>query len=104
MQETYMAKISTARETLARMDKRIAEETNPKYKKWIQVNRDHWWGEVIGDLDLVMRTMSRGPIRYTYDGHPFMAPSEGYIERVDSRAATHAMYSGIEAAGARAAG
>lgn len=96
-------KVSTAHESLARIDRRIAEEQNPRYRKWIEVNRDHWWGEVIGDLDMVMRTMSHGPIRYSYDGHPFMAP-EGDMGHVNSHAVTRQMYEGIQSAGVRAAG
>ncbi|MCI0997740.1 hypothetical protein [Pseudomonas corrugata] len=100
-----MTNISTARETLARMDKRIAEEKNPRYKKWIQVNRDHWWGEVINDLDMVMGTMSRGPIRYSYDGHPFMQPPAGSLSLINSIEATREMYASIlQVPGARAAG
>lgn len=103
-----MAKISTARETLARMNQRIASEPNPKYKKWMEVNRDHWWGEVIGDLDLTESMLSKGPIRYTYDGHPFMLP-DGMAFRdsmpgVTTRAAARQMYESIQARGARAAG
>lgn len=31
-----MPKISSARETLARINQRIADEPNPKYKRWIE--------------------------------------------------------------------
>lgn len=103
-----MTKISTARETLARMNQRIASEPNPTYKKWMETNRDHWWGEVIGDLDLTQSTLSKGPIRYTYDGHPFMQPP-GILPResipgVTTHEAARQMYNAIEATGARAAG
>lgn len=99
--ETPMPKISSARETLARINRRIASEPNPKYRRWLEVNRDHWWGEVIGDLDMVMATLSRGPIRYTYDGHPFMRP-DGPLP--DSHDATREMYEAIKATGASIAG
>src|SRR3546814_9239696 len=49
-----MPKFSTARETLARLEKRIAEERDPRRKAWLSTYRNHWWGEVIGDVDQVI--------------------------------------------------
>ena len=67
------------------------------------MHRDHWWGEVINDVDMVMDTMSQGPISYSFDGHPFMTPESGMARIVD-RAGTRAMYEGVVALGVRMAG
>jgi hypothetical protein len=101
--ERMMPKLSTARETLARLDQRIARETDPKRRGWLTTHRNHWWGEVINDVDMVMATMSRGPIRYTFDGHPFMV-AEGGLAAVETYEDTRAMYEGVVALGVRMAG
>jgi hypothetical protein len=100
---TNSVKLSTASEALARLNTRIAAEQDTRRKKWLTTYRDHWWGEVIGDVDAVMVTMSRGPISYSFDGHPFMTPDEG-LAAIDSYAATRAMYEGVVALGVKMAG
>ena len=98
-----MPSLSTARESLSRMEARINAEADPRRRRWLSTYRDHWWGEVIGDVELVMSTMSRGPIRYTFDGHPFMVPDGGMasIENFDD---TRRMYEGVVALGVKMAG
>lgn len=98
-----MPKLSTARESLSRLEKRIGEERDPQHRAWLSTYRDHWWGEVIGDVDQVMATMSHGPIRYSFDGHPFMTP-DGGMTAIEDRAGTRAMYEGVVAMGVRMAG
>ncbi len=95
--------LSTARETLARLDARIAALTDPRQKAWLSTYRKHWWGEVINDVDMVMTTMSHGPISYSFDGHPFMSDG-GTMENVKSWDDTKAMYDGVVALGVRMAG
>lgn len=98
-----MPKLSTARETLTRLEGRIAAEKNAVHRGWLETYRDHWWGEVIGDVDMVMRTMSHGPIRYTFDGSSFMVP-DGSLAAVETWDQTRAMYEGVTALGVRMAG
>src|SRR3546814_8542879 len=98
-----MPKFSTARETLARLEKRIAEERDPRRKAWLSTYRNHWWGEVIGDVDQVMATMTHGTIRYSFDGHPFMGPDSG-LAAITDWAGTRAMDEGVVAMGVRLAG
>src|SRR3546814_18632353 len=98
-----MPKFSTARETLARLEKRIAEERDPRRKAWLSTYRNHWWGEVIGDVDQVMATMTHGPIRYSFDGHPYMVPDSGLAAMTDW-GGTRAMYEGVVGMGVRRAG
>lgn len=98
-----MPTLSTARQSLARLDARIAAETDPRRKGWLTTHRNHWWGEVINDVDMVMATMSHGPISYSFDGHPFMTAESGMANIVD-RAGTRAMYEGVVALGVRMAG
>lgn len=96
-------KLSTARESLARLDARIAKLSDPRHAAWLTAYRNHWWGEVINDVDMVMATMSRGPIRYIFDGHPFMSDG-GTMAAVRSWDDTKAMYDGVVALGVRMAG
>lgn len=98
-----MPTLSTARQSLARLDARIAAESDATRRGWLTVHRNHWWGEVINDVDMVMETMSHGPISYSFDGHPFMTPEGGMATIVD-RAGTRAMYEGVVALGVRMAG
>lgn len=92
--------LSTARQSLARLNARIDALTNPQHKAWLSTYRDHWWGEVVNDVDAVMATMSRGPIRYSFDGHPFMDDG-GTMAAVRTWADTKAMYEGVVALGVR---
>lgn len=96
-------KLSTARESLARLDARIDALADPRQAAWLKIHRQHWWGEVINDVDMVMATMSRGPIRYTFDGHPFMSDG-GTMAAVRTWEDTKAMYDGVVALGVRMAG
>lgn len=98
-----MPPLSTARESLARLERRIAGEPDARRRGWLTTYRDHWWGEVIGDVDLVMTTMSRGPIRYTFDGHPFMVPDSA-LAAVETYEQTRAMYDSVVSLGVRMAG
>ena len=98
-----MPKLSTARESLARLDQRIAREPDPVRRGWLQTYRNHWWGEVIGDVGMVMQTMSHGPIRYSFDGHPFMVP-DGGMAAVETYEDTQRMYEGVVALGVKMAG
>ena len=98
-----MPGFSTARQSLARLDARIAAEADPRRKGWLTTYRNHWWGEVCNDVDAVMATMSHGPISYTFDGHPFLTPDKG-LALVKDRAGTRAMYEGVVAMGVRMAG
>lgn len=98
-----MPTLSTARQSLARLDARIARETDTRRRGWLTMHRNHWWGEVINDVDMVMETMSHGPISYSFDGHPFMTPESGMMQITD-RAGTRAMYEGVVAMGVRMAG
>jgi hypothetical protein len=97
-----MAEFSTARQSLARLNARIAAASDPVREAWLATYRDHWWGEVVGDVAAVMRTMSREPIRYTFDGHPFMT-SEG-LARIETYEDTRRMYQGVADLGVKMAG
>jgi hypothetical protein len=93
---------STSRQSLDRLNARIDATADPRRKQWLSVYRDHWWGEVVGDVEAVMATMSRGPIRYSFDGHPFMVSAE--LNRVKTYEDTHRMYQGVVDLGVKMAG
>lgn len=96
-------RLSTAREALARLDSRIGALNDARQKAWLTTYRNHWWGEVINDVDMIMATMSRGPISYTFDGHPFMNDG-GTMAKLRTYDDTKAMYEGVIAMGVRLAG
>lgn len=98
-----MTTLSTARQSLARLDARIAAEPEGQRRRWLQTYRQHWWGEVIGDIDMVMETMSHGPVSYSFDGHPFMTP-DSTLAKVADRDGARAMYQGVVDLGVRMAG
>lgn len=98
-----MPVLSTAQECCARMDARISEEDDPQHRRWLQMLRDHWWGEVTNDVELIMTTMSKGAISYSLDGHPFMTrdPDAMRIATFDD---TRRMYERMSTMGVRMAG
>jgi len=98
-----MTHTSTAREALARMDRRIEALTDARQRRWLTTFRDHWWAEAIGDVEAVMATMSHGPIRYSFDGNGLMA-AESSLGAVDGYEKARAMYEGVAACGIRMAG
>lgn len=98
-----MPKLSTARESLARLNARIDAESDPRRRAWLTTYREHWWGEVIGDVDAVMATMSHGPIAYSFDGHPFMVP-DGGMAAIGNYDDTRRMYESVVALGVKMAG
>lgn len=98
-----MPNLSTARQSLARLEDRIAAETDARRRAWLSTYCNHWWGEVCNDVDAVIETMSCGPISYSFDGHPFMAPDRA-LAKIEDRAGTRAMYEGVVATGVRMAG
>lgn len=97
-----MAEFSTARQSLQRLDARIAALANPRHKAWLATYRDHWWGEATNDVDAVMATMSRGPVRYSFDGHPFMTADA--LGEIRSWEDTRRMYEGVVQLGVVMAG
>ncbi|NJO35307.1 MAG: hypothetical protein HC869_21675, partial [Rhodospirillales bacterium] len=77
--------------------------SDPTHKAWLSVYRDHWWGEVVNDIDAIIETMSRGLITYTFDGHPFMTADRN-LHSVNDRAAVRTMYRNVVSLGIRLAG
>lgn len=49
-----MSTLSTARQSLARLDARIAAETDATRKGWLTIHRNHWWGQAIDDVDMLV--------------------------------------------------
>jgi hypothetical protein len=96
-----MLQFSTSRQSLARLNSRIDAIEDPRQKGWLSVYRDHWWGEVVGDVDAVMATMSHGPIHYSFDGHPFMVADMTAIRTHED---TRRMYQGVVDLGVKMAG
>lgn len=97
-----MAEFSTARQSLKRLEARIASLSNPLHRGWLSTYRDHWWGEVVNDVDAVMATMSHGPIHYSFDGHPFMTSDS--LNQIRTWDDTRRMYDGVVALGVAMAG
>jgi len=51
-------KCSTAPETYRRVEALLARLDNPNHKRMLKVWLQHWWGEVIYDLPMVMETVA----------------------------------------------
>jgi hypothetical protein len=49
-----MATFSSFRETRSRLEKLIADTTEPRWRLGLEDLLQHWWGEAIGDLDVAM--------------------------------------------------
>jgi hypothetical protein len=91
-----MLPLSTARQTIGRIDALIGRLADPVQKSRLKTMRDHMWGEMINDLDLIMGTMSAGPIHYTFDGHDFIKVAS---TEINSLKATRQMYAASIQAG-----
>ncbi|KQT34602.1 hypothetical protein ASG29_00010 [Sphingomonas sp. Leaf412] len=98
-----MERISTAQESLARLDARIAALSDQRHKAWLTTYRNHFWGEVTNDVEAVMATMSPGPIQYSFGGHPFMNDG-GTMAQIRTWQDTKAMYDGVVSMNVRMAG
>jgi hypothetical protein len=53
--------LPTVTDTLDRLEALIKDTDAPLHQRMLEVFRDHWWGEVIGDLDTTMATMPEDP-------------------------------------------
>lgn len=53
------------------LDGEIAKATSERHRHIITQYRDHWWGEVIGDLEMVMATMAPDPYYRAYGSKAF---------------------------------
>jgi hypothetical protein len=102
MRHSTDAEFSTSRQSLDRLNARIDATADPRRQQWLSVYRDHWWGEVVGDVGAVMATMSRGPIHYSFDGHPFMVGSD--LNKIKTYEDTRRMYQGVVDLGVKMAG
>jgi hypothetical protein len=87
-------KCSTCAEVRVRMDQRIAAETIPEHRRMLELWRDHWWGEVVYDIDAIMATVTP-EISYRWHGTAAFGP--GIV--IDSEAAAREMYLAQFAAG-----
>ncbi|WP_257540943.1 hypothetical protein [Sphingobium sp. CFD-1] len=53
--------------TRERYDKFIHDAIDPWHKHMLTVLRDHWWSEIIGDVDATMATLVKDPV-YQFHG------------------------------------
>lgn len=82
--------------TLAKINA-IIDGLGDDWQKQVLTNwRDHYWAEVVGDLDAIMETLAPNPVYRTYG----WLASEGS----DTTEAAHAMYAGLIGMGYRPAG
>jgi hypothetical protein len=63
-----MNKIPRASESLARINRSIEDAACARDRIMLEVYRDHWWGEVTGDVDAIMATMPTDRVTYHFDG------------------------------------
>jgi hypothetical protein len=91
-----MATFSSLRETRTRLEKLIAEMTEPRWRLGLEDFLQHWWAEVIGDLDAAM-SMFTSDVEFRSYGS-LGASSEATVEE------RRAVYQAILDAGMLAAG
>lgn len=84
-----MEQISSATAALARLDGTIAGESNPRHRAMLEIYRQHWWGEVTNDMDMIMATLPPDRVHYRFDGHPFVM---GGVLEFHTTAEARAMY------------
>jgi hypothetical protein len=87
-----VTKIPRASESLARMTKAIEDAASARDRIMLEVYRDHWWGEVTGDVDAIMATMPTDRVSYHFDGSTFLMPKRTSFYEV---AAARKMYQSI---------
>jgi hypothetical protein len=61
-----MATFSSFRETRSRLEKLIADVPEPRWRLGLEGFLQHWWGEVIGDLDTAMAVFTSDTEFRTY--------------------------------------
>jgi len=93
--------IPRARESLARIDAQIAALSNPRDRALLQIFRDHWWAEVVVDVDTLVALMPDDDAVYYFGGNGLMMP-----EAVEHRgpAAIRTMFQTIADMGVPVAG
>lgn len=81
--------LPTCIETRDRIASFIATLDNEDHRTMVQVWSDHWWGEVVGDIDAIMATMPDDPAYQVYgpiDKGPMMQiegkPGSAAIARI----------------------
>jgi hypothetical protein len=85
-------------ETRTWMDREIAACFNDRHRQILTNYRDHWWGEAIGDLDMVMRTMAPDPMYRGFGSDKF-----GELV-IDTTEGARELYANLFAAGFYPAG
>lgn len=58
---------------LAEINKTIDAISDPWHRTMALNWRDHYWAEVIGDLDAIMKTLAKDPVYHVYGGIVFHA-------------------------------
>jgi hypothetical protein len=96
-----MPRIPRASEALARINLTIANAACARDRIMLEIYRDHWWGEVTGDVDAVMATMPTDRVSYNFDGSNFLMPQRLSFSET---AAARRMYQSISDIGLPIAG
>jgi hypothetical protein len=73
---TMTTEMGTALECRDRLDATIASLENDMHRRWLQNWRDHWWAEVICDLDTIIGTLAPDPVYRLYGTSKFGPPVE----------------------------
>ncbi len=66
--------IPCARDALARIDALILTLENPRDRAMLQIFRDHWWAEVVVDVDTLVALMPDDDATYYFGGYGLMIP------------------------------
>lgn len=72
VKERCLAERSVA--TRLEFDKHIQAATNPWHAQMLSTLRDHWWSEIVGELETTMATLAPNPVYRSYGTQAFGPP------------------------------
>ncbi len=86
-----------ASDTIAEINALAETLDNPDHRRMLEVSRDHYWGEVVWNIDGIMATLSpTEPISYRFHGGSFLG-TDGMT--VGSIAEARTLYEGARDSG-----
>jgi hypothetical protein len=83
--------LSTAPESRARTQALIRETEVPEHRRMLQIWLDHWWAEVVYDIDTAMSTVTEN-VWYSFFGFPMYGEPQKITSREGARQVYQSMF------------
>jgi hypothetical protein len=93
--------IHSVHDCLARINRDIERCERPRERVMLEIYRDHWWAEVLNNVDAIMATLPADKVSYLFDGFGLFFP-EAVVFTEPSRA--RSLYQGAANLGLPMAG